>query len=44
MQGSGLMKFWGISEEKRKTMPKLEDLKCTEIDNPMVWALASSAS
>ena len=36
MQGSGLMKFWGISEEKRKSMPKLEDLKCTEIDNPMV--------
>ena len=28
MQGSGLMKFWGISEEKRKTMPKIEDLKC----------------
>ena len=21
MQGSGLMKYWGISEEKRKTMP-----------------------
>jgi len=36
MQGSGLMKFWGISEEKRKTMPKIEDLKCAEIDNPMV--------
>ena len=36
MQGSGLMKYWGISEEKRKTMPKLEDLKCAEIENPMV--------
>ena len=36
MQGSGLMKFWGISEEKRKTMPKMEDLKCVEIENPMV--------
>ena len=36
MQGSGLMKFWGISEEKRKTMPKIENLKCAEIENPMV--------
>ena len=36
MQGSGLMKFWGISEEKRKEMPKMEDLKCVEIENPMV--------
>lgn len=36
MQGSGLMKYWGISEEKRKTMPKLEDLKCAEIENPLV--------
>lgn len=36
MQGSGLMKFWGISEEKRKSMPKMEDLKCVEIENPMV--------
>lgn len=36
MQGSGLMKYWGISEEKRKAMPKLEDLKCAEIENPMV--------
>ena len=34
MQGSGLMKFWGISEEKRKTMPKLENLKCVEVENP----------
>ena len=36
MQGSGLMKYWGISEEKRKTMPKLENLKCAEIENPLV--------
>lgn len=36
MQGSGLVKFWGISEEKRKTMPKLEDLKCAEVENPFV--------
>ena len=36
MQGSGLMKFWGISEEKRKAMPKIENLKCAEIENPMV--------
>ena len=35
MQGSGLMKYWGISEEKRKSMPKMENLKCVEIDNPM---------
>ena len=35
MQGSGLMKFWGISEEKRKTMPKIENLKCVEIENPI---------
>ena len=35
MQGSGLMKFWGISEEKRKAMPKMENLKCVEIENPM---------
>ncbi len=36
MQGSGLMKFWGISEEQRKAMPKMPDLKCVEIENPMV--------
>ena len=36
MQGSGLMKFWGISEEKRKTMPKVDDLKCVEVENPFV--------
>ena len=36
MQGSGLVKYWGISEEKRKSMPKMEDLKCAEIENPLV--------
>ena len=36
MQGSGLMKFWGISEEKRKTMPKVDNLKCVEVENPFV--------
>jgi len=36
MQGSGLMKFWGISEEKRKTMAKVDDLKCVEVENPFV--------
>ena len=35
MQGSGLMKYWGISEEKRKTMPKLPALKCVEVENPL---------
>ena len=34
MQGSGLMKFWGISEEKRAADPKLDNLKCVEVDNP----------
>ena len=34
MQGSGLMKYWGISEEQRKTMDKVDDLKCVEIENP----------
>ena len=34
MQGSGLMKYWGISEEQRKTLEKVDDLKCVEIDNP----------
>ena len=34
MQGSGLMKYWGISEEQRKQMPSVDDLKCVEIDNP----------
>ena len=34
MQGSGLVKYWGISEEQRKTLDKVDDLKCVEIDNP----------
>ena len=34
MQGSGLMKYWGISEEQRKTLDKVDDLKCVEMDNP----------
>ena len=34
MQGSGLMKFWGISEEKRAADPKLDNLKCVEVENP----------
>ena len=36
MQGSGLMKFWGISEEKRKTMPKVDNLKGVEVEIPFV--------
>ena len=34
MQGSGLVKFWGISEEKRRTMEGVDNLKCAEIENP----------
>lgn len=34
MQGSGLMKYWGISAEQRKAMPSVDDLKAVEIDNP----------
>ena len=34
MQGSGLTKYWGISEEQRKTLDKVDDLKCVEMDNP----------
>ena len=34
MQGSGLMKYWGISEEQRKALDSVDDLKCVEIDNP----------
>ena len=34
MQGSGLMKYWGISEEQRKALDTVDDLKCVEIDNP----------
>ena len=33
MQGSGLVKFWGISEEKRRTMEGVDNLKCVEIEN-----------
>ena len=35
MQGSGLVKFWGISEEKRRTMEGVDNLKCVEIENPL---------
>ena len=31
--GRGDIELLLISEEKRKTMPKLEDLKCAEIEN-----------
>ena len=34
MQGSGLMKYWGISEEQRKALDSVDNLKCVEIDNP----------
>ena len=34
MQGSGLTKYWGISEEQRKTLDKVDDLKYVEMDNP----------
>ena len=34
MQGSGLVKYWGISEEQRKALDKVDDLKCVEIENP----------
>ena len=34
MQGSGLVKFLGISEEKRKTMEGVDNLKCVDIENP----------
>ena len=34
MQGSGLVKYWGISEEQRKTLDKVDDLKYVEMDNP----------
>lgn len=36
MQGSGLTKFWGISEEMRKTLDKVDDKKFVEIENPFV--------
>ena len=34
MQGSGLVKYWGISEEKRAADPALDNLKCVEVENP----------
>ena len=34
MQGSGLMKYWGISPEQRKALDKVDDLKCVEVENP----------
>ena len=34
MQGSGLMEYWGISPEKRREMPSVDDLKAVEIENP----------
>ena len=34
MQGSGLMKYWGISPEQLKKMPSVDDLKAVEIENP----------
>lgn len=34
MQGSSLMTEWGISAEKRKTMPTVDNLKCVEVENP----------
>ena len=34
MKGSGLTKYWGISEEQRKTLDKVDDLKYVEMDNP----------
>ena len=36
MQGSSLMTEWGISREKRKTMAKVPDEKCVEVENPFV--------
>lgn len=34
MSGSGLVKYWGISEEQRKALDKVDDLKCVEVENP----------
>lgn len=34
MQGSGLTKYWGMSEETRKTLEKVDNLKCVEMENP----------
>ena len=34
MQGSGLEKYWGISEEVRATLPSVDNLKCVKVENP----------
>jgi glutaconate CoA-transferase subunit A len=34
MSGSGLCKFWGISEEQRKTLDSVDDLKFAYVENP----------
>ena len=34
MCGSGLCKFWGISEETRKTLDKVDNLKFAYVENP----------
>ena len=34
MGGSGLCEFWGSSEETRKTLAKVDDLKLAYVDNP----------
>lgn len=34
MNGSGLTKYWGISQEQRKALEKVDDLKCVEVENP----------
>lgn len=34
MQGSGLVKYWGIPAEERKTLAKVDNLKCVEVENP----------
>ena len=34
MSGSGLCKFWGISEETRKTLDSVDNLKFAYVENP----------
>ena len=34
MMGSGLCDYWGISPEKRKELPSVDDLKLAFVDNP----------
>ena len=34
MQGSGLEQYWGISEEVRKTLDKVDDKKLVRVENP----------